>query len=216
MRRGRLGSGGALHSRRAVLAFGAALLITATALSACDGVGPTPTPAYTPISLVATPWPSGTTGQYGLHVDPSLLGKLPQFVHAQPIIEDADSESVALNNADIPKILDSYAAGSVGQIGEANWLKLAIGRFRPDVLSSADYPDTYTSWVAEYATGACSQANGVAGGSGQEDIGGWNVDKATCLGGPVVYTLPLGNGVILSMFGLGPLDYGRLLIQALY
>ncbi|MFI5259639.1 MAG: hypothetical protein ACHQ01_08540 [Candidatus Limnocylindrales bacterium] len=206
VRRGRHGS------RLAAAATGAVMILISAALGACGMGDATPTPEYTAVSLVATPWPSGTTGQYGLHVDPSLLAKLPQFVDAEPIVEDAASEGVALNDANLPKTLDGYAAASVGQMGEANWLEIAVGHFRPDVQS----PDTYTAWVSEYATGACSQASGVATTS-QVQIGDWDpVDQATCVGGPTVYTLSLGNGVVLSMFGDGPLDYGRLLIQALY
>ncbi len=200
---------------RVAVAYLAALLIAALAVAGCDGSGPTPTPAYTAVSLVATPWPSGTTGQYGLHVDPSLLGKLPQFVHAQPIVEDAASEGVALGDPNMPKTFAGYAAGSVGQLGAANWLEIAIGQLRPEIVNSDSYSDTYTAWVSDYDTGACSQAGGVST-TGQQQIGDWPVDEATCVGGPLVYTVQLGDGVILSMFGDGPLDYGRLLIQALY
>jgi hypothetical protein len=52
--------------------------------------------------------------------------------------------------------------------------------------------------------------------SSQETINFWIVDKSSCAGGPVVYTLTLGNGVVLSMFGFGPLDLGRRLINAIY
>ncbi|MGA3031148.1 MAG: hypothetical protein ABSE58_10545 [Candidatus Limnocylindrales bacterium] len=198
------------------MAFGAALLVASTALGACNGVGATPTLQQTAVPLAATPWPSGTTGQYGLHVDPSLLGKLPPFVHAQPIVEDATSEGTAMDNADLAKTFDGYAAASVGQMGYANWLEIAIGHFRPEIQNSDTFPDTYSAWVSEYDTGACSQASGVSTTS-QIQIGDWDpVDQGTCVGGLFVYTVSLGNGVVLSMFGDGPLDYGRLLIQALY
>lgn len=191
------------------------LVIAATTLGACGSGAATPTPASTEVPIGPTPWPSGTTGQYGLHIDPSLLGKLPPFVHAQPIVEDAGAESSVLNDPNLPKTVDGYVAGSVGNLGEDNWLKLAVVRFKPDLQSPDTFPDTYTSWESEYATGACSQANGVATTS-QIEINGWTVDESTCGGGVVVYSLPLGSGIVLSMFGLGPLDYGRLLIEALY
>jgi hypothetical protein len=69
--------------------------------------------------------------------------------------------------------------------------------------------------VDEYATGACSQAGGVASSS-QQDINDWKVDVSTCNGGPLVYTLSLGKGLLLSMYGLGPRDLGRKLIESLH
>jgi hypothetical protein len=94
---------------------------------------------------------------------------------------------------------------------------LVTGHFKPALPSpgESDSPDRLEAWVADYAAGACSQANGVADSS-QETINFWIVDKSSCAGGPVVYTLTLGNGVVLSMFGFGPLDLGRRLINAIY
>jgi hypothetical protein len=195
----------------AALGLAAALVVVSVAATACSQPGPTPEPQYTAVLIGDTPWPSGTTGQYGLHIDPSLLGKLPRSVDAEAIVEDADSESAALDNADLAKTFDGYAAASIGEVGDADWLKLAIGHFQPDNQT----PDVYAAWVDQYATGACSQADGVSGTS-QATINDWLVDVATCGGGPTVYTLSLGGGVVLSMFGYGPLDLGPQLIGALY
>jgi hypothetical protein len=205
------GSGRAAGFGRATLALVGALVIAAVAVTACAQPGPTPEPQYTSLLIGATPWPSGTTGQYGLHIDPSLLGKLPRSVDAEPLLEDAESESVALDNADLAKTFDGYAAASIGEVGDADWLNLAIGHFQPDNQT----PDVYSAWVDQYATGACSQADGVSSAT-QSTINDWLVDVATCGGGPTVYTLSLGGGVVLSMFGYGPRDLGRQLIGALY
>ena len=48
------------------------------------------------------------------------------------------------------------------------------------------------------------------------DIGDWHVDRAFCGGGFLVYSLSLGNGVLLSMFGSGPADLSHKLIEAIY
>jgi hypothetical protein len=201
------GPGRAAPSRAAAIL--AALAIVATLAAAC-GPGPA-TPSAREVPIGPTPWPSGTTGQYGLHIDPSLLGLLPRNVSANPLVEDADNEMAALTDPNLAKTFDNYAAASIGFIGDANWLQLVVGHLRPDYQDS----DVYTSWVAEYATGACSQADGVSSTS-QTTINDWVVDVSTCAGGPIVYTLSLGNGTILSMFGLGPKDLGRMLIGALY
>jgi hypothetical protein len=193
----------------------AALLVASLAVAACGWTGPTPAPQSSDRPIGATPWPAGPIGQYGLHIDPSLLARLPQTISALPLVEDAYSESSDMDNADLAKNFDSFAAASIGQIADADWLEVAIGQFKPAMQSPDVWPDEYASWVEQYATGACSQADAVSG-TGKQQIGDWTVDVSTCAGGVVVYTLPLGNGEVLSMFGAGARDLGRKLIQILY
>jgi hypothetical protein len=162
------------------------------------------------VPIGPTAWPSGTVGRYGLRIDPSLLGRLPASVAALPLVEDAASESGALDNADLANNFDGYAAASLGLISDPDWLYLAIGRRKP----AAQTADFYAAWVDEYATGACSQANGVAT-SNRQTINEKFVDVSTCNGGPVVYTVSLGDDLLLSMYGMGPRDLGRMLIESL-
>ncbi len=201
-----------VHRAAPVHRAAAALLATVLVFVAACGVSsPTPTPPpYTEVPIGPTIWPSGTVGQYGLKIDPSLIGKLPPSVGGQPLLEDPGSELGALSDADLPNTFDGYAAASVGTILDPDWLYVAIGRLKPDKQNNADF---YTAWVVEYATGACSQANGVAS-SGQQDIDGKIVDVSTCNGGPLVYTLVMGD-LLISMYGLGPRDLGRKLIESL-
>lgn len=190
------------------------MLAFAIAAFAC-GPAATPTqPLYTEVPIGATAWPGGTIGQYGLHVDPTLLSRLPSTVDAYAIVEDPDIESQAMDDPNLAKVFDRYSAASIGEIGQDNWISLVIAHFSAPSGSDA-YTAAYTSWVDDYATASCSQADGVSSGS-QETINFWNVDTATCSGGPVVYTLSLQNGVILSIVGFGPLDLGRRLINSLY
>jgi hypothetical protein len=168
-------------------------------------------PFYTEVPIGATPWPAGTVGQYGLHIDPALLKRIPSTVDAYPIVEDPDSESIYLDDPDLAKSFDRYAAARVGQIGDDNWLALAIGHFKAGVTTA----DAYPAWADQQAADDCSQANGVAGTT-QEQINFWLVDESTCAGGPIVYSLPLGNGVVLAMLSFGPRDLGRKLIDSLY
>jgi hypothetical protein len=187
-----------------------ALLVAAALAAACGSSGPTNTANETQIPFGPSAWPSGTTGQYGLHIDPSLLGRLPRSVGAYTLVENTDSEKAALDDQDLARTFDRYAAASIGTLGDDNWLQLVIGHERPE----SQTPDIYTAWVDQYATGACSQADGVSGSS-QPTINSWVVDVSTCAGGPIVYTLILGDGLLLSMYDLGPKDLGRMLINQL-
>jgi len=189
----------------------AALLAASVAVTACSQPGSTPEPQYTSVPIGATPWPNGTVGEFGLRIDPSLLAKLPRTVDAEPVLEDVDSESVVLDNADLAKTFDGYAAATIGAVGDTDWLKLSIGHFQPNNQT----PDVYSAWVDQYATGACSQADGVSSTT-QSTINDWLVDVATCGGGLTVYTLSLGGGVVLSMYGFGPQDLCSQLIAAIY
>ena len=203
--------------RRAALAIAAFLTAIAVAAAACSP-GPTTAPTDTPdqgVPILPTPWANGTTGQYGLRIDPSLLARLPKTVDAYPLTEDAFTESLDMDDPDLAKAFDSYAAANIGAATEDDWLYATVGHFKPDLQSPAVWSDTYETWVDQYAGEDCSQADGVSG-TNQETINGWIVDEATCSAGPVVYTLSLGQGVILSMLGSGPNDLGRKLIEAIY
>jgi hypothetical protein len=189
----------------------AALAVAAIVLAGCAGAAASPTPAYTPVPIGPTAWPNGTTGQYGLRIDPSLLGKLPSHAGALPITEDAGSESAALADADLANTLDRYVAASAGDTFGADWLKIAIGHFKTDSQNG----DIYSAWAEQYAEGACSQASGVSGHD-QMSIGDFSVDTSTCAGGLTVYTLQRGDGVVISMYEFGPKHIGRALIAAIY
>lgn len=197
-------------ARRAAAALLAAVMVF---VAACGISPPTAAPPkYTAVPIGPTVWPSGTVGRYGLRIDPSLMGKLPASVGALAIVENPGIESQVLDDADLANSFDGYAAASIGVIGGPDWLYLAIGHLKPDKQNNADF---YTAWVEEYATGACSQADGVAPNGGQQTINDKIVDVSKCNGGPVVYTLSLGNGLLLSMYGMGPRDLGRKLIESL-
>jgi hypothetical protein len=190
----------------------AAMAAAAIVVAGCAGAVASPTPAYTAFPNGPTAWPSGTTGQYGLRIDPSLLGKLPAHAGALPITEDAGSEAIVLDDATAASTLDRYVAASAGDLGNADWLKIAIVHFKTDSQNG----DVYSAWVEEYAAGACSQAGGVSGTS-QSTIGDYTpVDVATCAGGMTVYTFQRGDWVVVSMSEFGPKHLGKALIEAIY
>jgi hypothetical protein len=166
---------------------------------------------YTTYPLGATPWPSGTTGQYGLRIDPSMLKRLPIAVGGIELTEDAETEAVELDDADLAKTVDTFAAAMAGDILDVDFLRVEIVHFRPDSQNG----DVYGQWIDDFATRACSQAGGVSDSS-TETINNWVVDAAICTEGVNVYTLSLGSGQYMSMFGNGPKDLGRLLISNLF
>jgi len=190
----------------------AALAVAAIALAACGGGVVSPSPTYTAVPIGPTAWPSGTTGQYGLRIDPSLLGKLPAHAGALPILEAARVEAIELDDADLAKTFDRYVAASAGGLGDPDWLQIAIGHFKPDSQNG----DVYSAWVDQYAQGACSQAGGGSGSDRTEEINGYTVDVSTCAGGITVYTFQRGDWVVVSMYELGPKHIGRALIAAIY
>src|SRR5450759_3922104 len=108
----------------------AALAAAAIVLAGCGGAIASPPPTYTAVPIGPTAWPSGTTGQYGLRIDPSLLGKLPAHAGALPITEDAGSESTVLDDPDAAKTLDRFVAASAGDISDPDWVNISIGHFR--------------------------------------------------------------------------------------
>jgi hypothetical protein len=199
------------RSTMKALVVAAAALAAASLLAACGTTDPTvPPPTATPYSLTATPWPNGTVGQYGLRIDPKLLALLPAEVGGIPVLESPDSEGAALDNPDLPKSFDAYAEAGVGSIADSDWLVLTIGH----LTAAAQGPDWYPSWRDDYATGACSQADGIASTTSQT-IADWPVDVTTCNAGVIVYSMELDAEHVLSMYDLGPRRFGRQLIENL-
>ena len=189
------------------------VLLVAVAAAGCGATNttvPPPSVSASDYSLDATPWPNGTVGQYGLRIDPALLHKLPATVGGLPLLESGGDEAIALDKVDLPKSFDGYAAAGVGQIGDANWLSVTIGRLRP----AAQIEDWYPSWRDSFAIGACSQADGVAS-TAQSTIADRTVDVSTCGGGVIVYSVQLDADYVLSLMDLGPRHLGRQLIENL-
>src|ERR1035437_535296 len=121
----------------------AVLSAAAILLAACGSATPSPSPTYTAVPIAPTAWPSGTVGQYGLKIDPSLLGKLPAHAGALPLTEDAGTELIVLDLADAAKTLDRFVAASAGGIGDPDWVNISIGHFRPESQNE----DVYSAWI---------------------------------------------------------------------
>ena len=203
----------------ALAALAAALVLAAAGCSYSVVVGtPTPVPTATgdrpalasQVPIEPTPWPNGTVGANGLHIDPSLLSNIPSVVGGNPLVEDVYVESAALDAAQYAASFSAFYAAHIGQLTDLNFVQVTVAALQPD----AQTQDFYTSWRDDWFQAACSQAGGV-GSTAQERINDWPVDIATCTGGVDAYTLNLENGILVSIVDLGPRRLGRQLIQGI-
>ena len=219
-------SGRTVRPSGVAVLLAAVLTVVALGSAACSPEATATVPFFTQVPIGPTPWASGTTGQYGLHIAPSLLGRLPATIDAYPLVEDPTNEEVYLDDTTRSQTFDNLAAAKIGDPGDDDWLVLEIAHLKPVTESTSspagpsasdgsDTSDPLQTWIPYFQAQACSQADGVASTS-QETINFWLVDEAQCGGGPTVYILPLGDGNVISMFGFGPLDLGRRLINSLY
>jgi hypothetical protein len=198
--------------RAATAAAAAAALLIAAAAAGCGSaaITPSPTPMPTAYSLLPTPWPNGTVGQYGLHIDPALIARIPAVVGGNPLVEDAAMEIAAMDDKSFADAFSGYFVAHLGDITDLNWLQVSVGTLNADAQGS----DFYTSWRDGWFGTACSQAGGTSSTT-QEWIGDWQVDEATCAGGVMAYTLTLDDKTLVSIMDLGPRRLGRQLITAI-
>jgi hypothetical protein len=164
----------------------------------------------TQVPIGATPWPNGTSGRYGLKIDPSLSSNLPSYVGGNPLVEDANTEAAALDDQGYASALDAFYAARVGQVTNPNWVLASVAQVKDGVSG----PDFYAAWRDNWFTSACSQAGGVASKS-QESINAWQVDVASCGGGVRAYTFSPSDGILISIMDLGPRNLARELIQVI-
>ena len=211
-----------LAAMPAAVASLAMLAVVAAVVAGCNYSvvvqSPTPVPTGTDtrpglasqVPLEPTPWPNGTTGAYGLRIDPSLMSNIPAVVGGNPLVEDVLVESSALDDSHYAAAFSSFYVAHIGMITDANFVQVGIAALKSD----AQRQDFYTTWRDDWFKASCSQADGIASTT-VERINDWPVDVATCNGGVDAYTLSLDNGVILSIVDLGPRRLGRQLIQGI-
>lgn len=192
----------------------AAVILLATSVVAVgcsySVVVTSPTPLVTSVPIEPTAWPNGTTGTFGLRIDPSLLPNIPSSVGGNPLLEDVGLELIALDDPHYASPFDGYYIAHIGSISDPNWLEVSVASLR----EGAQTEEFYTSWRDGWFKTACSQADGI-GSTSVESINDWQVDVATCKGGVMAYTLRLDNGILVSIMDLGPRRLGRQLIEGI-
>ncbi|HEX8939487.1 MAG TPA: hypothetical protein VF763_04930 [Candidatus Limnocylindrales bacterium] len=199
----------------------ALLALVAVLLAACGGASPSgsaspsggsatgASPAPTGASS-ATASPSVRIGAYGLAIDPALVHLLPATVGGAPVTESPELEAAAMGDADLATHVSSYAAATVGSLGDPDWAQVQFLSLKPDAGKSF-----YPAWRDQVESAGCSQASGVASRE-QRTIGGWPVDVTTCVGGAMLYQLQLQDqGVLVSVTALGPKKLGEQAVAAL-
>ncbi len=221
----RLRAGGPRTAPPRPLATPAALLlaaVVAVCVSACsyNVIAQTPTPEPTStgvrpgiasqVPIEATPWPNGTIGAYGLRIDPSLLTNIPSIVGGNPLVEDVEVESGALDDSHYADAFSGFYAAHLGDVTDLNWVQVNLAALKPDAQSQ----DFYTSWRDDWFNATCSQADGI-GSTSVQQINDWSVDVAVCSGGVDAYTLSLDNGVLVSIADFGPRRLGKELIEGI-
>ena len=207
---------------RSMAATLAALAVVIAFVSGCSYtvIAQTPTPEPVPtgvrpgvatqVPIEATPWPNGTVGADGLRIDPSLMSNIPSIVGGNPLVEDVEVESGALDDSHYADAFSSYYAAHLGDITDLNWVQVNLGALKPDAQSE----DFYTSWRDDWFNATCSQADGI-GSTSVQTINDWQVDVATCNGGVDAYTLSLDDGILVSIADFGPRRLGKELIQGI-
>jgi hypothetical protein len=192
--------------------------VVVAVVAGCYNVYVTPSPVdggsrgpdATDVPIGATPWPNGTTGAYGLKIDPSLSSYLPSYVGGNPLVEDAGTELLALDDQPYAEAFNSLYVAQVGDITHPNWVQANVAWLKGQSFGQ----DFYASWRDDWFDRSCSQAGGVVK-KAQDSINDWTVDVATCAGGVHAYTLELTDSVLVSIVDLGPRQLGRQLIEAL-
>lgn len=192
-----------------------ALLAAALLLAGCGATGPSGAPgSATPVaSSPASQPPASPTqriGAYGLAIDPSLVRLLPATVGGAAVTESAELEAAAMGDAELPSHVSSYAAATVGSLGDPDWAQVQFLTLKPDAGKAF-----YAAWRDQVDAAGCSQASGVASRV-QREIGGWPVDVTTCVGGAMLYQLELQDqGILVSVAALGPKKLGEQAVAAL-
>ncbi len=202
--------------RGAPLAAAFGLVVVAVAACSSSTVVPTAPPdtgrpaVVTDAPIAPTPWPNGTTGKYGLRIDPRLAGQLPSSVGGNPLVEDTFAEIDAMGESQYGASFDAMYIAQVGEPTDLNWVQATVATVKGGAIGD----EFYASWRDAWYKLVCTQAGGLASSS-RETINDWQVDIGLCSGGARAYVLELDNGVLLSLVDVGPRQLGRELIQAL-
>jgi hypothetical protein len=180
---------------------------TGVSQPASGGSSPT-APGASAATVVKGPSPSGSTGALARNAE--LLRILPASVANSPVKRDPDREAAALGDAGLLLNASALAAATVGDNGENIATAILVVR-RPEVSMATWFP----GYRADFDAAVCEPIGG-AGVTSTATIAGREVQVTECKGGATVYHVVLRRGTtILSIFDLGPGQFGRKLLEGL-
>ena len=163
----------------------------------------TATTTATPAAGLPTPGATTTAGPGLIAIDPSLLGILPAAVGGSPVTRDMARETDAAGDAALAVRARSLVAAVVGDSGENIATAILVER-RPDI----DMAAWFEAYRSDFDAAACDPLGGL-GGTSTLTVAGRQAQVTTCAsGGTVYHVIVRGGTTILSIFEIGPLEFG--------
>jgi hypothetical protein len=149
-------------------------------------------------------------------VDPGLLAFVPSTVEGVPLTFDAETSAMIAADPAIARDAASLAVALAiipAASGVDDFAIVNVIRLRDPSKDEAWFRD----WRDSYDEGACSQADGVAVGHAEAEIGGGTVYIGSCAGGVLTYHTRLEQaGILVSVHALGSRRLGEKVMAGIH
>jgi len=152
----------------------------------------------------------------GAQVDPGLLAFVPSSVEGVPLTFDPETSATIAADPAIARDAASLAVAFAiipAASGVDDFAIVNVVRLRDPSKDEAWFRD----WRESYDEGACSQADGVAVGHAEAEIGGGTVYIGSCAGGVLTYHTRLEQaGILVSVHALGSRRLGEKVMAGIH
>ena len=152
----------------------------------------------------------------GAQVDPGLLAFVPSSVEGVPLTFDLETSATIAGDPAIARDAASLAVAFAiipAASGVDDFAIVNVVRLRDPSKDEAWFRD----WRESYDEGACSQADGVAVGHAEAEIGGGTVYIGSCAGGVLTYHTRLERaGILVSVHALGSRRLGEKVMAGIH
>jgi hypothetical protein len=152
----------------------------------------------------------------GAQVDPGLLAFVPSSVEGVPLTFDPETSATIAADPAIARDAVSLAVALAivpAASGVDDLAIVSVVRLRDPSRDEAWFRD----WRDSYDEGACSQADGVAVGHAEAEIGGGTVYIGSCAGGVLTYHTRLEQaGILVSVHALGSRRLGEKVMAGIH
>jgi hypothetical protein len=180
-----------------------------TAHASGSPVSPSSSPPP-PVSSPSASAPGGSFLPAGIVVDPGLLAVLPASVGESQVARDPEREAQSVADVALARYARAVVAAVVGDNGE-NIASVILVERRPET----DMATWFAAYRSEFDMAACDPLGGPAATS-TRTIGGREVHVRECKsGGTVLHVIVRGGSTVLSVFELGPGEFGKVLLEHL-